>query len=196
MLRGDAKNPIFMVAKDRAAAEFLSLGFLQKPTFLAMGRQGRVCGSQRPEHSVRDHSKGGDTCQATNTRFPRSVGSKLLPHTLASWRLQAGVLAPSAPGTPTELSGRSTAIPRPLPAPVPASSWAGSMCLGCGCAPQCSTHHSGQARPGRAPPLAVPHPLAASAAAPAPSLPGDTWEQVGPSVPESHPRQVAACWDL
>ena len=87
MLRGDAKNPIFMVARDRAAAEFLSLGFLQKPTFLAMGRQGRVCGSQRPEHSVRDHSKGGDTCQATNTRFPGSVGSKLLPHTLASWRL-------------------------------------------------------------------------------------------------------------
>ena len=115
VLGGDAKNPIFMVARDHAAAEFLSLGFLQKPTFLAMGRQGRVCGSQRPEHSVRDHSKGGDTCTATNTRFPRSMGPKLLPapspaggSRLASWHL-----------LPQARPQSSVGEARPFPAPRP-----------------------------------------------------------------------------
>lgn len=85
-----------MVARDRTAAEFLSLGFLQKSTFLAIGRQGRVCGSQRPEHSVQDHSKGGDTCEATNTRFPRSVGPNcsLYPHQLGTLGWLPGTFCP------------------------------------------------------------------------------------------------------
>ena len=104
MLGGDAKNPIFMVARDHEAAEFLSLGLVQKSTFLAMGRQGRVCGSQQPEHRVWDHSKGGDTRKVTNLRlWAPNCSPALSP------------AAPSAPGTPTELSGRGVAIPHPLP---------------------------------------------------------------------------------
>lgn len=102
-----------------AAVEFPSLGFLQKLTFLLMGR-GRARGSQ-PAPSSGQSAVCGVTAGwghascgaggATNTT--RSTGPILLPGTLARWRLQAGFLAPSALGMPKELSGRGAAVPCP-----------------------------------------------------------------------------------
>lgn len=142
---------------------FLSLGFLQKSTFLAIGRQGRVCGSQRPEHSV-GSQQGWGHLRSHQHQVPQVRGPQLLPvpSPAGDSRLAPWHLLPQA--RPQSSAGEAWPFPAPAhPSPSKQLGW--EHVSGPRLCPQCSAHHS---RPGRAgaekPPLAAPHLLAASAA--------------------------------